>query len=655
MRRILSRLALGAVLSGWLIPGAQMSGLGSVAPAMAQAAQCGSVCVSFPPDSGVVNVRSFGARGDGQTDDTAALQAAINAAGSDTGAFFWRSKIVWLPVGTYRVSRTLQRRYANGKFGSGMILVGESASSTVIRLVDGAEGFGNPRSPRGVVMTTAKLLDGTPTSGGKDYLQKGEGNDAYENFVEGLTIDVGHDNPGAIGIDYLANNIGAIRDVTVTAPADSGAVGIAMLRKWPGPALLQRVTVIGFGTGISVANTEYGVTLDHVRLEGQRGFGLVNDSDVVSAAHLTVDATGTALANRTPKGLIVLTDSALRRVGGEGDPLENRGVIVARRLALDGYPAPSGVDPQQVTGVFSNASFQPKIDAREVELFDAPTSLADPVHDWVNVLRFAAPGPEPRDITDALRKAFGSGASTFYLPFGRYLIHAAIDVPAKVRRIVGMNASITVRPEREPDFDRAGGMLRIAQAGPPLIVERLAFDMTDLGDQLAVEVAAPRDVVLRDIVTAGTSLLDRGPDGGRVFIEDVCCGALKIAGPRPVIARQLDTEGGDTRILNDGGNLAVLGLKTEGDCTVLDNRAGARTTILGGLLYVVGDADASVPAFRTAGPGLSAAFVEESLRPESRYTTYLRDAGRDVAAAEFSVRGYGRIVPWLLSGTTADR
>ena len=130
---------------------------------------------------------------------------------------------MYLPAGTYLVSRPLVKRYADGRFGSGMILIGDSASDTVIRLADHAPGFGNADAPRGVVMTTAKLLDGTPTSGGKDYTNKGEGNDAYENFIENLTIDVGAGNPGAIGIDYLANNIGAIRDVRVTAPSGSGA------------------------------------------------------------------------------------------------------------------------------------------------------------------------------------------------------------------------------------------------------------------------------------------------------------------------------------------------------------------------------------------------------------------------------------------------
>jgi hypothetical protein len=313
-----------------------------------------------------------------------------------------------------------------------------------------------------------------------------------------------------------------------------------------------------------------------------------------------------------------------------------------------------------LSAVLSKGHWHPLPTQSEVAMDDAPSPAASPVRNWANVLRFVSPGhqplgQEPLDITDALRRAFASNAETVYLPFGRYTIHAAIDVPATLRRFVGMNASITVRPEREPDFDRASGMFRISQPGPPLTIERLAFDMTDLGDQLAVEVSGARDVVLRDIVTAGTSLLERKPSGGRVFIEDTCCGALHIAGPQPVIARQLDTEGGGTRIVNDGGNLAVLGLKTEGDCTVLDDRNGAHATILGGLLYIVGDADPNVPAFRVQSGGMNASFVEESLRPDSHYSVYLQGSAPDIRAADFPPRGDGRIVPWLVSGAAANR
>jgi hypothetical protein len=577
----------------------------------------------FPSDAGVLNVRDFGAKGNGTDDDTNALLAAIDAAGPNTGPSFWQTRIVYIPAGTYIVTRTLQRHYGNGKFGSGMILVGESRDATILKLRDHAPGFDKADAPRGVIMTTAKLLDGSPTSGGKDYTNKGEGNDAYENFVENLTVDTGAGNPGAIGIDYLDNNIGAVRDVLVRAPADSGAIGIAMLRKWPGPTLLQRVEVQGFDTGISVGNTEYGVTLDHIRLHGQRRVGLQNAGNEVAAADLVADAP-TPVANTAPGGLVVLTNAALR-ARSEDAP---------------------------VNGAYVGSQWQEFAGSAGEKLADSPAPPDEPVASWVNVLRFAGPGD--KDITNAMRRAVDSGGSTLYLPYGRYTITEAIDIPPSVRRIVGMNASITVRPERDPKFARTSGMFRITRPGPPLIIERVVFDMTDLGDQLAVEHAASRDLVLRDIVNAGTSLLDRKPEGGRTFIEDVCCGKLSIAGPAPVIARQLDTEGGETRILNQGSPLTILGLKTEGDCTVLDNRAGAVTRILGGLLYIVHDADASVPAFRNADASLRASFVEESFRANSRYTTYLEDTSggqkHTTPASGFPARGFGHVVPLLKAG-----
>jgi len=167
----------------------------------------------------------------------------------------------------------------------------------------------------------------------------------------------------------------------------------------------------------------------------------------------------------------------------------------------------------------------------ESGLEDAPPPPADPPDKWMNVLRFATPSQEDKpDITQALRDAMASGATTVYLPFGAYSISDGIVIPPTMRRFIGMNASITVRPERRPEFSRDSGMFQVSQDGPPLAIERLAFDMTDLGKQLAVQVTSGRDVTLRDIVTAGTSLLDRGRDGGRIFIEDVCCGALHVSG-----------------------------------------------------------------------------------------------------------------------------
>lgn len=64
---------------------------------------------NFPTweSAGVVNVKALGALGDGQTDDWAALQAAIDA-----------HEVVFFPKGHYRVSRTLELRPESKLIGS---------------------------------------------------------------------------------------------------------------------------------------------------------------------------------------------------------------------------------------------------------------------------------------------------------------------------------------------------------------------------------------------------------------------------------------------------------------------------------------------------------------------------------------------------------
>lgn len=77
-----------------------------------------------------VNVRLFGAVGDGKTDDTAALKRAITfveAAKNDDGmARFDHGYTIYFPNGTYLVSDTLKISKSN------ISIAGESASSTII-------------------------------------------------------------------------------------------------------------------------------------------------------------------------------------------------------------------------------------------------------------------------------------------------------------------------------------------------------------------------------------------------------------------------------------------------------------------------------------------------------------------------------------------
>ena len=88
---------------------------------------------ALPPVKDWVSVRALGAKGDDRTDDTAALQRAIDA-----------HRVVYLPAGFYRVSDTLRLR-------PNTVLVGLHPSLTQIVLPDGSPGFQGVGAPKAVI------------------------------------------------------------------------------------------------------------------------------------------------------------------------------------------------------------------------------------------------------------------------------------------------------------------------------------------------------------------------------------------------------------------------------------------------------------------------------------------------------------------------
>lgn len=89
--------------------------------------------------SEIVSVKDFGAAGDGVTDDTAAIQAAINAVGTNLGG------TITFPSGTFKISATLTIPYSNvvlmgNGSGSSHDVVSQTASTATRLLWDGAVG-----------------------------------------------------------------------------------------------------------------------------------------------------------------------------------------------------------------------------------------------------------------------------------------------------------------------------------------------------------------------------------------------------------------------------------------------------------------------------------------------------------------------------------
>ena len=538
----------------------------------------GAENIVFPADAGVVDVTRppYNARGDGKTDDTRALQKALD----DHPA---RGAILYLPDGVYLVSDTL--RWPAGGPGDGddmkqVVLQGQSRAGTVLKLKDRCAGFQNPRKPRAPIWT------------GQAPAQR------FGNEIHNLTVDTGVGNPGACGIQFIASNQGGVYDVTIVSGDGQGVVGLDMgYTDEQGPCLIKNVKVVGFDTGVHVATSVASETLEHITVERQNKAGFRNDGQPCTVRGLkSVNAVPAFVA---AGGLSVLLDSSLTGTGAaKAQPaVVAEAPLMARNVKTRGYrvalAARTGAERRDVAGPDVGLFLSKPASS----LFGAPGKpLNLPVKEtpevpwgdpktWVAPQRFGASTDDGRDDTAAIQKAIDAGAATVYLPRGAYHIGGTITVRGSVRRVIGCKAQF----ETLPALREAGGpVFRFADGAPPVVVvEGINTDFSG-GKHFFIENNARRTLVLRRLgINFQAADAYRGAGPGTVFLEDVV-GRWFTFKNQSVWARQFNPEGDGTHVSNDGGTLWVLGLKTEGGGTLVETKNGGRSEILGSFSYTVG-------------------------------------------------------------------
>ncbi|MSU32299.1 MAG: hypothetical protein EXS25_06525 [Pedosphaera sp.] len=160
----------------------------------------------FPKDSGVIDVTKspYLAKGNGKSDDTAALQQALLEHGNS-------NTIIFLPNGIYLISAPLlwpssaeqQFRQRN------TILQGQSREGTQIRLADYSPNYSGSSKPRRMIWT-----------GDSEGIRS-------RNAIRDLTVHTGVGNPRSIGVCFHSNSQGGMRDVDIIADDDGvGAIGL---------------------------------------------------------------------------------------------------------------------------------------------------------------------------------------------------------------------------------------------------------------------------------------------------------------------------------------------------------------------------------------------------------------------------------------------
>jgi Pectate lyase superfamily protein len=558
------------------------------------------------PAGAMKSIKDFGAVGDGATDDTAAIQTAL-ATGRDTdGDYNGKPKALYFPAGTYLVSSTLTWR------GCCVTLQGQGHIATVIKLKDRSAGFDNPAAPMPLLRTPA-------------------GNSSFRQNLWDLGFDTGSGNPGAVGVDWIASNIGAIRNVLIRSGDGAGVRGLDMTRQWPGPSLVKGLVVSGFAYGLHVRHAEYGPTFEGMGFEKQTLAAVRNEGNKLAIRQMTSSNSVPALQN--VGGSVVLIDGTFKGGASTTAAIDNTGDLYLRNVAATGYVAVlSGLAGNNITEhvagtVRALASSTSNRASLGLPVLETPAANDTDSSQW---RAFSARSyGDTADLQAALDAGASTGAGTVYFPFGVYYSfdQRAVVVPAGVKRIVGLSSVVNGNTA-----GAGGGGLRFiveGNASTPLVIEQFGYGVT-------VEHRGQRPVVIKHGLYRYTSQAGAGD----LYLEDVGLGALTIHSSQRVWARQFNNEFHGTKITNSG-QLWVLGLKTEGDGTVIDALPGSRTELLGALLYPARALPTTDVAFRSTDAQMSLIYATSSYVAGGDYATQVEETrgGTSKKLLQADVRG----------------
>ena len=440
----------------------------------------------------------FNAKGDGVTDDTKALIAAMQFVrdhyelihGPDFSyceKMNNRNWIIYLPDGEYLVSDTISQgwpaqamniikgwshvqsvhvdspahevqlnannaRQVYSEMNWAIRIIGQSRKNTVIRLKDSSSGFA--KGSEKAVLTFYLLKQGSNVNNG--------------NFIENVTINTGNNNPGAIGLKWSASNYGGIRNIAILSADGNGRAGLRMGRR-NATGYLHDIRVVGFDVGIELtAKNETAVTLEYATLSQQRktairAGGKERGRNCLSARKiLTVDAPVAIKADHSAQ--VVLLDSKLTTTHTNAAALilETEGHLFARNVTLSGYRS-AGVNNGKpiTTGMFIKeySSTKPKslqkdapLKSLNLPVKDTPLILPEQdLSKWANVDTFGAAGDGITDDTAAIQRAMLSGKPVVYFPKANYVINGTVNIPASVREITWLFGGVHRSTATEPD------------------------------------------------------------------------------------------------------------------------------------------------------------------------------------------------------------
>ncbi len=462
------------------------------APLSAPARSRARAIRALPPVSDWTNVRDLGVRGDNASDDTAAIQRAIDA-----------HRVLYFPAGFYRVTDTLKLR-------ADSVLVGLHPSLTQIVLAEDSEGF------RGV--GSAKALIESARGGGA--------------IVSGLGLFTGGRNPRATALLWRAGETSLVDDVKFQGghgtfladgsrfdPYNADHTGdIDPGKRWDGQYSSLTVTDGGGGTfnGLWSPNT-YAQSGMHVSNTSTPGYVYQLSAEHHRRAEIVLDGVRNwqFLAPQTEEEAGESRPAVALEVRNSRDILFAN--LHAYRVTRSLEPAPAAVTLYGSTGVrFRNVHVNAESGFSTCDTNGCGTYLRASKYPYESAIRDVTRGLSVRerefavlDVTDApVPAATASMAPVRKLADGFYSLGGgAVDAAGKLyfvdrqfHRIHGWSetegVSVVADAPLDPvnlAIDRSGRLMVLSSAGAAATVYAIKPD-----DPQAVTVIAPTPATQRE-------------------------------------------------------------------------------------------------------------------------------------------------------------
>lgn len=386
-----------------------------------------SIYRTAPEDPAAVYLtrEAFGARADGEHDDTAALQAAINRVEADRGG------VLFIPSGTYRLSQTVY-------IWPGVRLIGYGETRPVFKLAADTPGFQS-----GDDAYMLYFSGGRGRNAGDPPRDANPG--TFYSGISNIDIDIEPGNPAALGVRFhVAQHCSVEHMHMQLGDARAGLVDIGNL--------IEDVHFVGGTYAIDSSKSSPGwpIAVIDCTFESQRTAAILTREAGLAIVRPTVrDTPAAVVMERGVPDELWISDGRFENISGPAivisRPTSARTQVALEQIACENVPTltmlrgsgevttapgPRYVVDHYTRGLHlgSEASQREITTKAEIRAVDAlPDAVATDVaslpesNTWVNVRTFGVIGDGKADDTRAIQAAIDSHR-VLYFPMGWYNI-----------------------------------------------------------------------------------------------------------------------------------------------------------------------------------------------------------------------------------------